>query len=106
MTNSLFHRVLQHKCGEVAFTARYNINRLVYYEQFRYVGNCIAREKQLKGWSRAKKVALITSFNPTWEDLGAGWGGKVDLAAWASRFLAAPPTPKKQPLTRDGSASE
>jgi putative endonuclease len=54
MTNSLVRRVLEHKRGEVEFTSRYNINRLVYFEVFRYVNNCIARETELKTWSRAK----------------------------------------------------
>jgi putative endonuclease len=77
MTNSLVRRGLQHKAGEVEFTRRYNINRLVYYERFRYVDNCIARETQLKTWSRAKKIVLITAFNPTWEDLAADWGKPI-----------------------------
>jgi putative endonuclease len=75
MTNSLFARVMQHKSGEVdGFTKRYKINRLVYYEVF----NCIARETQLNAWSRAKKVALINAFNPTWEDLAADWGTRLE----------------------------
>ena len=79
MTNSLFNRVMQHKSGEEdGFTKRYNINRLVYYETFKYVNNCIAQETQLKAWSRAKKVALIESFNPTWEDLAADWGKRIE----------------------------
>src|SRR6516165_2803993 len=62
MTNWLFRRVMEHKSGEVeGFTKRYKINRLVYYEEFKYVRNCIAREKEIKGWSREKKVALIES---------------------------------------------
>jgi putative endonuclease len=73
MTNSLARRILEHKRGEVEFTSRYNINRLVYFEVFRYVNNCIARETQLKTWSRAKKLTLINEFNPTWEDLAADW---------------------------------
>ena len=77
MTNSLFHRVLEHKAGEVEFTSRYRINRLVYYEVFKYVINCIARETELKKWSRAKKVALIESMNPTWEDFAADWGKPI-----------------------------
>lgn len=81
MTNSLFNRVLQHKNGEGEFTSRYKINRLVYYEKFQYVKNCIAREKHIKSWSRAKKLALISAFNPTWEDLAADWGQRVDLEA-------------------------
>src|SRR5437870_3070351 len=70
MTNSLLRRVMEHKSGELeGFTKRYKIDRLVYYEIFKYVNNCIARETQIKAWSRAKKLALIASFNPTWEDL-------------------------------------
>jgi putative endonuclease len=66
MTNELFRRVMEHKSGQVeGFTKRYKINGLVYYEVFKYVNNCIAREKEIKGWSRAKKVALIESVNPT-----------------------------------------
>ncbi|HEY6970351.1 MAG TPA: GIY-YIG nuclease family protein [Candidatus Angelobacter sp.] len=77
MTNSLFARVSQHRRGEVEYTSRYRINRLVYYEVFKYVNNCIARETQLKAWSRAKKVALIQRMNPTWEDLAENWGKPV-----------------------------
>lgn len=77
MTNSLFHRVLQHREGEVEFTGRYKINRLVYYEVFKYVNNCINRETELKGWSRAKKVALIEALNPTWEDFAVNWGKPI-----------------------------
>jgi putative endonuclease len=79
MTNFLFRRVMQHKLGEQdGFTKRYNINRLVYFETFRYVNNCIACEKQIKSWSRAKKVILISSLNPTWEDLAANWSTEVE----------------------------
>jgi putative endonuclease len=92
MTNWLFRRVMEHKSGEVeGFTKRYKINRLVYYEEFKYVRNCIAREKEIKGWSREKKVALIESINPAWEDLSADWGTRieeVELQARKSRFLA------------------
>jgi putative endonuclease len=79
VTNSIYQRALQHKSGEVdGFTKRYHINRLVYYESFKYVGNAIAREKQIKGWSRAKKLELIKSMNPTWQDLAEGWGETID----------------------------
>ena len=79
MTNWLFRRVMEHKSGEVeGFTKRYKINRLVYYEEFKYVKNCIAREKEIKGWSREKKVALIESINPAWEDLAADWGTRIE----------------------------
>ncbi len=75
MTGFLLSRILQHKSGGVeGFTRRYNITRLVYYEEFKYVNNAISRETQLKKWSRAKKVALIEQNNPTWEDLAAEWG--------------------------------
>ena len=66
---------MQHKSGaNDGFTKRYRINRLVYYEEFKYVNNYEARETELKKWSRAKKIALIASFNLTWEDLAEDWG--------------------------------
>jgi putative endonuclease len=55
------------------FTSRYNISRLVYYEEFGDPDSAIAREKQLKGWLRKKKIALIESMNPEWKDLSEGW---------------------------------
>ena len=74
MTNELRIRVRQHKEQRPgAYTSRYKINRLVYSEQFQYVLNAIAREKELKSWSRARKVELIELSNPTWEDLSAAW---------------------------------
>ena len=70
VTNSLVRRVSQHRRGEIpGFSQRYNTNRLVYYEQFNEVRDAIAREKQLKGWSRSKKDALINAMNPEWSDL-------------------------------------
>jgi putative endonuclease len=70
MTNDLQRRVFEHKnkLGE-GFSKRYNLNRLVYYEITSDVNAAIAREKQIKGWRRAKKLALIQSVNPTWKDL-------------------------------------
>jgi len=63
--------VFQHRHGEIpGFSKRYNTNRLVYYEKFNDVRDAIAREKQLKGWSRKKKEALINNMNPKWTDLG------------------------------------
>lgn len=80
ITNNIFRRVLQHKQGDIeGFTKRYNINRLVYYEVFHQVGSAIAREKQIKAWTRAKRLALIRSRNPTWQDLAEGWGEKFEL---------------------------
>jgi putative endonuclease len=55
------------------FTAKYNIDRLVYYESFSSMHTAIAREKQLKRWSRSKKLGLIARMNPTWADLSEGW---------------------------------
>ena len=80
VTNSIFRRALQHKRGEIdGFTKRYNINRLVYYEVFHQVGTAIACEKQIKAWTRAKRLALIRSKNPTWQDLAEGWGERTEL---------------------------
>ncbi len=75
MTSDIRRRVTEHKAGEVeGFTQRYKINRLVYFERFHYVGNAIEREKEIKGLDRAKRVALIESMNPTWDDLSEEWG--------------------------------
>ena len=80
VTNSIYHRALQHKSGEIdGFTKKYNINRLVYCETFEHIGNAIAREKQVKAWTRAKRLALIKSINPTWQDLAEDWGAKGEL---------------------------
>lgn len=70
MTNGLRKRVLQHKLGiNQGFTKRYKIDRLVYWESYQYVRDAFAREKEIKGWLRIKKVQLIVSMNPTWRDL-------------------------------------
>jgi len=70
MTNNLARRAHEHKAGLVpGFTTKYRITRLVYVEQTDDVRAAIAREKQIKSWSRAKKVALIESVNPQWHDL-------------------------------------
>ena len=80
MTNNIDRRVQQHKAGEIeGFTQRYKINRLVYYEKFQYVRAAIHREKEIKGWDRAKRVALIERENPTWDDLAADWGKPMGL---------------------------
>jgi putative endonuclease len=70
MTNDLVRRVAQHKSGAFpGFTKRYNVDRLVYFEHTLHVDAAIAREKQIKGWVREKKVALIEARNPHWVDL-------------------------------------
>jgi len=74
MTRDLQRRVLEHQRSLVpGFTRRYNITRLVYFASTSDVWAALEREKQIKGWTRAKKVALIESLNPTWGDLGASY---------------------------------
>ena len=80
VTGDIYRRALQHKAGEIeGFTKKYHINRLVYYETFKYVNNAIAREKQIKAWTRAKRLELITTMNPTWQNLAEGWGEPTKL---------------------------
>ena len=70
MTNDLPTRIAQHKSKKVhGFTSRYNVTQLVFYEEFGQVWEAIACEKRIKGWTRAKKIALIESHNPQWEEL-------------------------------------
>lgn len=71
VTANIVTRIQQHKekHNPKSFTARYNLNKLVYYEAFQMVENAIGREKQLKAGNRAKKIALIESINPNWDDL-------------------------------------
>jgi putative endonuclease len=70
VTNNLIVRVNQHRAGIGSeYTARYQINRLVYVEEFASIQQAIEREKQLKGWRREKKIKLIEADNPTWADL-------------------------------------
>ena len=74
LTSDLARRVYEHKNGLVpGFTARYNITRLVHFEETNSARAAIAREKQIKGWLRNRKIALIESRNPAWEDLAEGW---------------------------------
>ncbi|MCQ2446743.1 MAG: GIY-YIG nuclease family protein [Clostridia bacterium] len=74
ITNDLYRRLYEHKNHLVdGFTKRYNVNKLVYFEMTSDVKAAIEREKQLKGWLRAKKIALIESQNPEWKDLSLEW---------------------------------
>jgi putative endonuclease len=74
VTSDLHKRVFQHKWREHdGFTERYNCDRLVWFETYQDILNAIAREKQLKGWRRDKKIALIDKMNPAWVDLSRGW---------------------------------
>jgi putative endonuclease len=74
VTNELPKRLWEHRNPEKkSFTQQYHCVVLVYYEQFPDVHAAIAREKQLKGWRRSKKIALIEKQNPRWEELSADW---------------------------------
>jgi putative endonuclease len=70
VTNDLLRRAEEHKSGEIAgFTQLYHCNRLVYYELFEDIRTAIAREKELKGWKRSRKIALVKTMNLEWRDL-------------------------------------
>ena len=69
VTNNLGRRLLSHRDGKVATTAKYRIVRLVYVETTEDIRAAIAREKQLKGWLRERKLALIAAVNPGWDDI-------------------------------------
>ena len=74
MTNNLERQVREHKEKRVGgFTARYNVDKLVYYEETNDVRIAIAREKELKKWRREKKNVLVRGTNPMWQDLAAEW---------------------------------
>ncbi len=74
ITGRLSRRIFEHKNKIVpGFTSRYNLTRLVYYEQFVYPDAAIAREKEIKAWRRSKKIRLIESMNPHWHDLAESW---------------------------------
>ena len=76
VSNNLERRVWEHQQGaSPGFATQYRTTRLIYAENFTEVRNAIGREKQLKKWSRAKKLALIAESNPEWRDLGAEWFG-------------------------------
>ena len=76
VTTSLRTRVMQHKRGAiVGFTKQYGVRTLVHSEEFADVQAAIAREKTLKGWNRRRKIDLIETLNPDWEDMAAAWAG-------------------------------
>jgi len=78
VTGDLSRRVYEHRNRLIpGFTRRYKIDRLVHAEAFREVRDAIAREKQIKGWVRSRKLALINEANPDWHDLGEEWFGQV-----------------------------
>jgi putative endonuclease len=91
VTNNLMRRVDEHKNKLTkGFTSKYNIQFLVYYEMTTDVHAAIAREKQIKGWLRAKKIALIDSMNPQWKDLSEEW------------FVFSEPSSKEEDISRTG----
>ena len=77
VTNDLMRRVYEHKTKQIdGFTKKYHLTSLAYFEAGQDIREAIAREKQLKGWSLAKKLALIKTTNPKWDDLSEGWYAK------------------------------
>jgi putative endonuclease len=91
VTNSLARRVYQHQKGEIeGFTKRYKLDRLVYYEAYERPRDAISREKELKGWRREKKNALVETKNPTWADLSSQLYQPVRDPSSSSRFGMTP----------------
>ena len=97
VTNDLVRRACEHKAGEGSvFTRRYRINQLVFYASFSSVRDAIRREKEIKGWTREKKLALIEARN-------AGW---IDLAAGLREVSVPPPNPQaRHPERSEGSGA-
>ena len=74
VTNDLERRVYEHKHKLVqGFTEKYNVNKLVYFEESKCVASALAREKEIKKWRREKKNSLVLSMNPEWKDLSEDW---------------------------------
>jgi putative endonuclease len=84
VTNRLLERVKQHRLGFGDFTRKYRVHRLVHFETFDNVRSAIAREKQIKGWRREKKIRLIEGENPLWEDLAEEYFAKYSRTAGPS----------------------
>lgn len=81
VTNDLAWRMWEHKHGTVkGFTSRYRVGKLIYYEKFGDIREAIAREKQIKGWTRARKLSLIKGVNPAGRDLSEGWFQEGDTS--------------------------
>ena len=74
VTNDLQRRIYEHKKEQIeGFTKKYHIHKLVYYEEYSEINDAIAREKQLKCWTRAKKNWLVETKNPNWDDWSEGF---------------------------------
>ena len=89
VTTNLERRVWEHKTRYLpeSFTAKYDITRLVHIEEYANLDDAIAREKALKGKSRAKKISLIEAENPRWNDLAWDWFDEADIAADRARHM-------------------
>jgi len=75
VTNELMRRIYEHKSKAVSgFTRKYNVHKLVYFEETPDIGAALAREKEIKKWRREKKNALVKDANPLWRDLGQDFG--------------------------------
>ncbi len=84
VTNDLQRRTGEHRDGAVSgFTSRYKLTRLVYFEHASDIRDAIAREKQIKGWVRRKKIALIASRNPYWRDLSESFDPEGETLRFA-----------------------
>jgi putative endonuclease len=80
VTSDLSRRILEHRSGiRSGFAHKYGCNRLVYFEEFETITAAIARETELKGWTRTKKKALVERKNPEWRDLAQHWGDPLLL---------------------------
>jgi len=86
VTNNLVRRMYEHKQKLVpGFTRKYNLTWLAYYEETSDIASAIAREKQIKGWRRSKKVKLIEDMNPRWRDLSKEWFEDARSELWIPR---------------------
>ncbi len=74
MTNNLERRIYEHRNKLIpGFTSKYNVHKLVYFEETNDINAALAREKEIKGWRREKKNRLVEQTNPSWADLSEGW---------------------------------
>jgi len=74
VTNNLERRIYEHRNKLIpGFTSKYNVHKLVYFEETNDINAALAREKEIKGWRREKKNRLIEQINPSWADLSEGW---------------------------------
>ena len=99
VTADLEYRVLQHKAGVgSSFTRRYHITKLVYFEDYQYIQDAIAREKQLKNWRREWKIELIKTINPAMEDLAKDWFTRKEVEDYRLAI-------KSEPFQKDPESS-